>query len=116
MAYATHQTAHAEREAAAMQLREGKLFVQMLVHRLEEAQRKLEMAATQINATQRLVPSSATYPPVCQQLRERALLDARIYRWGSEVATTQASLCDMWTRSEDDQTSVVSYLSAEDEE
>jgi hypothetical protein len=114
MAYATRETAYAEREAAARQLDEGKLFVQMLAHRLGEAQRKLDTAEDQINTTNRLVASDATSPLVCRRLRENAMLEARIRRWGSEVATTQAGDNDTW--SEEDQQSVVSHLSAEDAE
>jgi hypothetical protein len=38
MAFATRDTAHAQREAAARQLNEGKLFVGLLQHRLDRAQ------------------------------------------------------------------------------
>lgn len=41
MAYATSMTAFAEREAAARQLEEGKLFVELLHHRLTRAQGKM---------------------------------------------------------------------------
>jgi len=60
MAYATRDTAYAQREAAARQLDEGKLFVEMLAHRLDEAQRKLDMAEEQIIVTKRLITSDAT--------------------------------------------------------
>ena len=42
---------------------------------------------------------------VCRQFRKKALLDARIHRWGSEVVTAEAEF--------EDQQSVVSHSSAE---
>jgi hypothetical protein len=111
MAYATRKTAFAEREAAARQLDEGKLFIQVLAHRLNEAQQKLDLADDQINVTKRLVASDATSSLVSRRLREKGILDARVHRWGNEVATAPAGHSDIWL--EEDQSSVVSHLSAE---
>jgi hypothetical protein len=114
MAYATHQTAYAEREAVARQLDEGKLVVEILAHRLQEAERRLDMAANRITTTQRqlhvVVTSDSSL--VCRQFREKAQLDAKIHQWGSEVVTAEAGFTarDLWL---EDQQSVVSHSSAE---
>lgn len=114
MAYATHETAYAEREAVARQLDQGKLVVEILAHQLQEAQRKLDMAANQITITQRQLHIAVTPDSslACRRLREKARLDARIHQWGSEVVTAEAGFTarDSWL---EDQQSVVSHSSAE---
>ena len=69
----------AERDAAARDLHEGKLFVQMLEARLEKAEQKLELAKEQINVTRKLIVSDIS-PLVVERLRERSLLHARMLR------------------------------------
>jgi len=113
MAYATRRTALAEKEAAARQLDEGRLFVQMLVQRLMEAERKLDLADDQINVTKRLAASDATSSLICQRLREKAILDARIYRWGSKIAATGQHHDNTCQESEEDRRSAASHLSVE---
>ena len=131
MAYATQRTAHAQKEVAVMQLNEGMLFIQMLTRRVDEAQRKLDMATNQISVMHRLVAS--TNPSViCQRICEKALLDARIHSWGNEVAAAQtgpstgtaattqagpANPSDIYLDLDlEDNQSVVSYLSEDAEQ
>lgn len=73
MTYTTRETALAEREAAARQLDEGKLFVEMLVHRLDRAQKKLDMAEEQLDITKRLIASDATSLLVVKRLHEQGM-------------------------------------------
>ena len=109
MAYATHKTTYAEREAVARQSDEGKLVVEILAHWLQEAQHKLDMAASQITMTQRQLHIVVTPD---SSLREKAQLNARIHQWRSKVVTTEAGFTthDLWL---EDQQSVVSPSLAE---
>jgi hypothetical protein len=79
MAFATRDTAHAQREAAARQLNEGKLFMGLLQHRLDRAQRKLDMAEKQIVVTGKLMKLTV------ERLCKRSLLNDKVHRWGCDV-------------------------------
>jgi hypothetical protein len=85
MAFATHDTAHAQREAATRQLNEGKLFVGLLQHRLDRAQWKLDMAEKQIVVTGKLMKLTI------KCLYEGSLLN-KVHCWGCDVvANTSGS-------------------------
>lgn len=78
----------ADRDAAARELEEGKLLLQMLEGRLERAQQKLEMTKEQIVLTRKLIISDIS-PLIVERLREKSLHYGRIFRKNDSEATTR---------------------------
>lgn len=105
----------AEREAAARDLHEGKLFVQMLEARLEKAEQKLELAKEQINVTRKLIVSDIS-PLVVERLRERSLLHARMLRRNDSETAERDVGTSLDSDSEDEGSAVSSSSSNANDE